>query len=353
MGAGDERGGGVRTGDGPRRPGRTLAAALVAAVLASVAPAPGAATPAGLAGDPPLRVHADPGLERLAGRLASDSSVTAPMPGIGPPLAALPRPPELWVVRDLSRVPGASEVEPDWVAGLAIPSRGVMAVKVAGEEQGRPGALRRTARHELAHLALDRATGGGAPRWFQEGYAQLAAGDWDWSRAWRLRLAFLHGGGRALADLDLALRGPEDQARTAYLLSYTAVHRLLGMGGAAGLAALFGRLRDGATFDQALRRVYGLTEAQFVDGWRKSVRDRYGWLFFLSRASLFWVAVTVLLLVVGWRRRRYDRERMARLRREEEAEGNEAGAFGEEEGWPGDGAERPPAAPGADRTESR
>ncbi|HKK28145.1 MAG TPA: hypothetical protein VKB18_08690 [Gemmatimonadota bacterium] len=257
----------------------------------------------------------------MAGRLAADSAVTAPMPGIGPPLSVLPSSPDLWVVRDLSRVPGAAEVEPDWVAGLAIPSRNVMAVRVAGAAEGRPEALARTTRHELAHLALDRVTGGRAPRWLQEGYAQLAAGDWDWGRAWRLRLIFLRRGGEVLRDLDPALRGREDEARMAYLLSYTAVHRLLGMSGSGGLRALFSRLREGASFDEALRRTYGITEGQFVEAWRKSVRNRYGWLFFLSRASVFWIAVTILLLVVGWKRRRHDRRRWEELREEERLAG--------------------------------
>jgi len=318
-----------------------LVAAGPAGTRAQAGPGAAASAPAPPAG---IRPHAAPGLERLARRLAADSAVTAPMPGIGPPLDVLPGPPDLWVVRDLGRVPGAEAAEPDWVAGVAIPSRNLVAVRVAGQEEGRPEALRRTTRHELAHLALARATGGGAPRWLQEGYAQMAAGDWDWGRAWRLRIAFLHRGGEALADLDPALRGPEEQARTAYLLAYTAVHRLDGMGGSAGLRALFARLREGDDFDQALRRVFGLTEAQFVEGWRKSVRDRYGWLFFLSRASLFWIAVTALLLVVGWRRRRYDRKRMERLRRQEAAEpdGWPDGAAAADTDRPGAGPERPP-----------
>ncbi len=270
-----------------------------------------------------MAYRADPGLERIARLLAADSMVLAPMPGIGSPVASLPSPPTLWVVRDLAEVPGSPSGEPDWVAGIALPGREVLAVRATGRGGGQMETLRRTARHELAHLALGRATGEAAPRWLQEGYAQLAAGDWDWGEAWRLRLALLRNGTGALEDLDEHLRGDEVQARLAYLLSYTAVHRLWEMGGDAGLRALFGRLRAGVDMDAALRTVYGLTEQQFVDRWEKGVRDRYGWLFFLSRASLFWLAVTLLLLLVGWRRRSYDRRRMERLREEESTAGEE------------------------------
>ncbi|MDP2479868.1 MAG: peptidase MA family metallohydrolase [Candidatus Palauibacterales bacterium] len=266
-----------------------------------------------------LAVRAGPGLERVARALARDSSVLAPMPGIGAPLAVLTDTATLWVVRDFGRVPGAPGAEPDWVAGLALPDRHVLAVRASGAGAGRLSSLRSTARHELAHLALDAVTDGRAPRWLQEGYAQLAAGDWDWGQAWRLRLAILRQGTDALSDLDAHLRGSEDEARLAYLLSYTAVHRLADLGGPAALQALFIRLRSGDSMDGALRSVYGVTESQFVRRWEAGVRDRYGWLFLLSRASLFWIAIALLLLLVGWRRRRYDRRRMERLRREEAA----------------------------------
>lgn len=288
---------------------------LLAGILQAFLALPGLAAPRpGPAGDT-LAVRAASGLERVAAALAHDSSVLAPMPGIGPPLAVLGEPPTLWVVRDLGRVPGAPDVEPDWVAGIALPGRHILAVRAAGA--GRLAALRGTARHELAHLALARVTANRAPRWLQEGYAQLVAGDWDWGEAWRLRLALLRRGTDALSDLDVRLRGREDEARLAYLLSYTAVQRLLDMGGPGALASLFTRLRSGDSMDAALRSVYGVTEAQFVQRWEKGVRDRYGWLFVLSRASLFWIAIAILLLLVAWRRRRYDRRRMERLRREE------------------------------------
>jgi hypothetical protein len=282
---------------------------------------PGLDDTAAAAGQRPdsLRVHAGPGLEGVARRLARDSAVLAPMPGIGPPLAGLPEPPTLWVVRDLGAVPGAPTAEPDWVAGIALAPRELLAVRVDPESVGRLDLLRRTTRHELAHLALDRATGGRAPRWLQEGYAQLVAGDWDWSQSWRLRLALLRSGTDALAELDPRLRGRdgEDQARLAYMLSYTAVHRLAAMGADPGLRALFDRLARGDSMDVALRAVYGVTEEQFVRAWERVVRDRYGWLFLLSRVSLFWIGIALLMLLVGWRRRRYDRARMEALRREE------------------------------------
>jgi hypothetical protein len=180
--------------------------------------------------------------------------------------------------------------------------------------------LRVTLRHELAHAGLRAATEGNAPRWLHEGYAQYAAGGWDWQEAWRLRLLMLRGGQGVLQALSLRFPSDPQRARMAYLLSYTAVHELARLGGEAGFRATFEQLRLGATPDETLRRVYGLTESQFEARWKRTVTQRYGVLYVISRATFFWVAVTFLLLWLGWRRRRRDRAKMAKLKEAERLE---------------------------------
>lgn len=269
----------------------------------------------------PIPVRASPRLAELARSLVNDPAAWAPMPGIGGPDAWFERPPTLWIVEDLSTVPGGGpgERQEEWAAGFADFERNLVAVRAGGEGPGRLSSLRQTVRHELAHLALHRATGGAAPRWLHEGYAQLVAGGWDWRQAWRLRFALVDE-----EDVlrELALRFPRDEqsARAAYLLSYTAVQELARGPEGAALGSLFARLREGATMDEAMRDVYATTLDQFEERWRESVKDRYGWLYLLSRASLFWVALTLALLLLGWRRWRYDRRRWEEYRRQEERE---------------------------------
>lgn len=344
MGPGDEcavRAGGGRAGPAATAPGASprrrrarvatrlaAVAALVApALLArSVAPSPAAAQEPGepALGDAvrvegaPLPVRAEPGLEELARSLAADRAAWAPLPGIGGPAAWFDEPPTVWIVRDLGRVPGPGP-EP-WAAGFADAGRGLLAVRAGHGAAGGLAGLRRTFRHELAHLALARATGGRAPRWLHEGYAQLVSGSWDAGQAWKLRWTLFRSDGSLLERM--SLRFPEDEqgARIAYMLSYTAVNELTRRGGARALGTFFERLREGATLDAAMRDVYGMTAGQFEERWRETVRGRYGWLYVLSRASVFWLVLTVALLVLGWRRWRHDRERWESLRRKEAAE---------------------------------
>ncbi len=272
---------------------------------------------------PLFRVHASPGLEGTARQLTTDPITGGELPGIGSPVEVLRRPVELWVVRDLREVPGdrSSPADVPWVAGFADPARNLVAVRAGEGGPGRLPALRSTFRHELAHLALHRATGGNAPRWLHEGYAQYAAGDWNWSQAWRLRFLLLRSDGDLLRRLSLGFDGSRENARAAYLLSYTAVQTLAERGGGAGLRSFFDRLRGGATVDGAVRSVYGVTLNQFERSWKEGVTERYGWLYLLSRASVFWVALTLALLVLGFRRWRYDRRRWEEMRERERREG--------------------------------
>jgi hypothetical protein len=262
-------------------------------------------------------IRGDPALRDLGARLISDRAVWNALPGIG----TLPEVGidslEIWITADLATgVPsGLNHPEP-WVAGTADPGRRRIALRTGPGLSG-PGGLRAVLRHEIAHVALGAATGGNHPRWLTEGYAQYASGEWNWEDAWHLQSVFLRRGATTLEEIDLRFRRHSTEARMGYLLSYTAVHELDVLGGEPGMAAVFRRLRDGASFEEALRRTYGITSEEFEVRWKRSLVDRYGWLYLLSRAGVFWLAVTGLVLVVALRRASRDRTRLDELRAEE------------------------------------
>ncbi|MEE9208607.1 MAG: peptidase MA family metallohydrolase [Gemmatimonadota bacterium] len=268
---------------------------------------------------PVVVVHSDPASEFLADRLRESSYVWSPMPGIGPPEGVLADTIEIWLSSDLAslNVAELSRAE-SWVAGTAHPPSQRIALRV---EPGSPNpGLLGTMRHEVAHLAVHRATGGRVPVWLSEGYAQLASGQWNISEAWRLRLVILRNSESPFREKGLRFRGRGADAQLGYLLSYTAVDQLYSLGGEAGLASLFRALKQGQPFDSALRTVYGLTEAQFEQRWRKTVLDRYGWLYVFSRAALFWLAISLLLFLLLGRRVRSDRDRLNAMKAEERFE---------------------------------
>jgi hypothetical protein len=270
------------------------------------------------------RIHAEEGLEGIARSVVSDPGASADFPGLGPPHQWIRDSVDLFLLRDLSTLQEEGFGPPErWVAGLADPP-GLRIALRAGTELETMATLRTVFRHELAHLLVHAASGGAAPRWLHEGYAQFASGAWGWDDAWRIQLALFRSGSGSLRDVDLRFRSNPEEIRLAYLLSYTVVQELYNLGGDAGLAAVFDDLRNGESLDGSLRDVFGLTQEQFERRWRSTVMDRYGWLYLLSRAALFWLLITAVVLIVGLRRMRSDRRRLEDMReREREMESEE------------------------------
>jgi len=287
---------------------RATALLTLASILLAATPITGQVSP-----DVPVKVRADPGLENLAVSVALDPGVWRSLPGIGDPFELLPDTVRIWVVRDLASLDSIGLARPEsWVAGVADPASLRIALPIGAVRA--ENELRSTMRHEVAHLVLHEATDGNYPLWLTEGYAQLAAGRWGVDEAWRLRFAFAREGGDSLRRIRLRFRRGALDAEIDYMLAYTAVQQLYTMGGDPGLASLFRELASGRSFDGALRTVYGVTETQFEAAWRRSVTDRYGWLYLLSRASVFWILITLLVAWFSFLRFRRDRERMDDLR---------------------------------------
>ncbi|MFW5947296.1 MAG: peptidase MA family metallohydrolase [Gemmatimonadota bacterium] len=263
----------------------------------------------------PVRLHYWPEQERLARRVAELLAAQPSLPALpsdvlgGDTIAVFLAPN---AARWDSLTGGAV---PEWGAGVADPVAGRIVLPTYDWERTPPRGVYTTLRHELAHVALQRYLGRArTPRWFTEGYAQWAAGEWRWESAWRLRLAFL---GRTAPPLDsLTLRWPvgEADARVAYLLSASAVVYLVDRSGERGLRIFLERWRELQDFDTALRRTYGVTLGQFEEDWRAYVKRSYGWTVLLGQSLVFWLVAALLLVVLYVIRRRRDRARLEQLR---------------------------------------
>ncbi len=203
---------------------------------------------------------------------------------------------------------------PDWGAGVALPAQSAIVVPAYSSARGTGWSDVRLLRHEWAHVGLHQYLEGlRVPRWFSEGYAQWASGGWDWSEGWKLRLALARGGS-SLDSLTFAWPRDEARARTAYLLSATTVEYLVVQSGPRALEALLRRWKELGNFERAFRATFGTTTGQFEEGWRRYVKDRYGWLFVLSHSAVFWMFLSLMLVAMAGVRRRARRDRMAQLR---------------------------------------
>lgn len=195
---------------------------------------------------------------------------------------------------------------PGWGAGAAFPGGRTIVLRAdAGDVTG-------TLRHELAHLALHEAVRGRVPLWFDEGYATVAAGQWDLFDRLGVNLAVARGAIPGLRDLDGELRASRVSADAAYALAASAVLELARRNPTGTLTPLFERLEAGVDFGDAVLATTGFTLDRFDEAWRRSVRTRFGLVAWTLGAGI-WFGMAMLLVVAYESRRRRDRPRRLAL----------------------------------------
>lgn len=308
----------MRRDAGPRRGRRGAAtrglrrAALALLVASAVSAQEGRDLPDGA-----LRVDggrftfiAYPAEERLARSLLQEALRRDTFPG-------LPRPSARVVValapdeRTFREWVGAGA--PEWGAAIAFPAlqRIVMQGRDAGGGAGDP---RVTLRHELAHLILFEALGPSVPRWFDEGYASFAAGEWGREQVLATSLGLVWRGIPTLAGLDSGFYRGAETAQRSYALAHRAVAELASLDRERGLVLLFDYWRRQGSFERALRSAYGMSESDFERHWRSRVRRQYGALALAADLSLLSLFLLVILGPAWWQRRRRQVQRLERMR---------------------------------------
>jgi len=202
---------------------------------------------------------------------------------------------------------------PHWGVAIAIPTlqRVILRGGDLAAAAGDPAAI---LRHELAHLALHEAMGDLPPRWFDEGYASYAAGEWGREELLTANLALLYRRMPRLDSLDRRFVRGEGEAAGAYALAHRAVAELAALDPERGLALFFRYWREDGRMDPAVRRAYGITLDGFEERWRQRTRQRYGVLAVLGEMSVGAGFALLVVLPLYVLRRRRDRERWAALR---------------------------------------
>ena len=299
---------------------RGARAALAALALAAAAAAPARAQP----DVPPGAVRLDGGRFTmlayppdlpLARALLADAVRRDSFPGLPRPRARV----VTLIAPDARRFRAwGGAGAPEWGAAFAYPESGriLMQGRGAGSDAGDPVAV---FRHELAHLALHEQLGPLPPRWFDEGYASYAAGEWGRDETLAASVALLVRGMPTLDALDRRFAGGAGDADEAYALAFRAVADLAALDRERGLALFFRYWRDGGRFDVAVRQAYGVTADAFERQWRERTRARYGVLALVTNLSAGTVVFLVAFLPLWISRRRRDRRRLEALRAADEA----------------------------------
>jgi hypothetical protein len=247
--------------------------------------------------------------DRLARALVTEAARTDSFPW-------LPRPRErvlIAIAPDARRFrqwagPGA----PEWGVALAFPDsrRVIIQGRAATSDAGDP---QETLRHELAHLALHERLGNRPPRWFDEGYASVAASEWRRDDVLATNVALALRGAPTLEQLEASFAGGATAAQSAYALSYRAVMEMASLDPERGLTLFFRYWETGRNLDSAVRQAFGLTLNGFEREFQQRVRRRYGALALLADLSLVFLVTGLALLPFFTARRARDRRRLREM----------------------------------------
>src|SRR5260221_64302 len=139
--------------------------------------------------------------------------------------------------------------------------QGKITVPLAGAPDFIPQALALLT-HELTHAMLDQATNGQAPSWFHECLAQRTE-----MAPFKPNAFNMYNDSKLLSVsvLDAVLHGSPDPEMIgeAYIVAQTVIRYIEATYGQAGLAKMIAAYREGATTDEAIQRLSGVSVAEF------------------------------------------------------------------------------------------
>ena len=304
-----------------RRPGAggRWSAALVlamAAVLAALSAAAAEPEPPPQA-LPELAIEAPPELRRYLARLdhldrgrLAGAMELAGLDEPGPPIRVVLAPEGSTLARRV----------PPWVAGYAMGEIGTVVVFPSRAAVYPYDSLEELLQHEVAHVLVDRAAGGGyVPRWLHEGIAMTAGGAWGLEDSGRFGLSVARQGEVPLSRLPDLFAGGGAAAARAYAVSGGFVRFLLRRHGRQVTGEILSGVAAGVPFEDAFRRAAGESLTAAAEAFWRRQTFWHRWLPLVTSSTVRWIAVTALALWAIRRRRQRDAERFAQWEREEAA----------------------------------
>jgi hypothetical protein len=222
---------------------------------------------------------------------------------------------------------------PKYADGVAYPRLGLILLTIEPKYPNSAHDLAEVFRHELSHIALhDALAGQHVPAWLNEGFSIHLSGESSLTRMQTLATATLAETLMPLTQLDRGF--PDDIVQTpiAYAQSADVVRHLLRTRYSQRFVAMLRRVRSGQPFASAMTdsygfEPYGLGSNSLEDEWRRDVAKRYTFWPVLLSGGMVWFGALGLFVVGYYRRRKQQKQTLARWAVEEaQADGQAAAA---------------------------
>ena len=158
-----------------------------------------------------------------------------------------------------------------WTGGLAFTSRNILLITVDPAELDThiPGMI-----HELAHLLVSEFTFncfGDLPTWLEEGLAMYAEGDLTDHQRISLEDAIASDDLISLRSLNSSFPTDHSGAHLSYVQSWSLVNYLITVYGWPKMQRLLDVFAEGATYEQAIKKVYRMDLDGLQAAWLKSL----------------------------------------------------------------------------------
>jgi len=203
---------------------------------------------------------------------------------------------------------GGDHPPAEWTAGLAMPARRRIFLKVDANTRG---TLHDIFRHEVSHIVLYRAAGGNPlPLWFVEGVAVNQAGERLRARWLQTAESMLGDGPMPMASLRDGFPRDTQQVDRAYAQSAAFVQYLIERHGWSLLRYVIAQVRQGHGFEETMTHVTGQTLFELEDRWRLELDRQSSWIPFLTGEALMWVLISLLFVGAYFVHRRRKRLQM-------------------------------------------
>ncbi len=220
---------------------------------------------------------------------------------------SLPYTPRIYVTssqEEFDRITGGRL--PAWSHGVSSAPRGTVILKSPAFARD-IATFNRTALHEIVHLLVGQKAGNTAPRWLNEGLAQLLSGEAQGKPLLPLSRALWSGKLIPLDEIAFVDRFTPSEAELAYLESYHAADYLVREYGWDSLREILSGLAQGESWNEALFAAIDTDQAGFEASWRGALEKSYRWVILMDVQLYIFAGATLLVLLAGvmvMRRRR-------------------------------------------------
>ncbi len=215
---------------------------------------------------------------------------------------------------------------PEWAGALTYHSSGTVLIMSPGAMKTRKPLYWSILRHEMVHLVLGNAQSGAGTRfpvWFEEGIATYMSGEMNLGRLLKLGWAQVTGTAPTFKELERSFPEKSGPAEAAYARSFLFIRYLTRRFGDAAVARLVHASLASGSLEKGSMTAFGIPLPEILKGFSQYARVKATWIPVMASSASIWGGITLLFLVIWYRKRVLGLQTLQQWEKEEEMEWEE------------------------------